>query len=289
MLQTVREKLMDIGINVCNIRLNGSAATHVLSDDVNPAYKDLDLIFAIDFPESDVDSVDLGNCSFQRFDSSTILNDKENVVQKQEYTQLSSISAVRPTSLITGKRTSFIKQPEMGTCDIEVSLLDDSGYTSCESSVSSAPHSPLTLPSTMSSSFLSPRTRHKRDFRPRAGSLESSSSTSSSILDDNRQQGTSQILLHHLAQHQKDQCWQEIKDTVMGILLDYLPHGVNKSKMGSCVMANAYVDKMVKVAKETDKWSLISLNNDTGQLFFYLDGTLSYYVHTYIIYKFGHF
>lgn len=251
----MREQLTGIGVNVRHIRLNGSAATHVLSDDINPAYKDLDLIFSIDFPDDEIDGLDLENGTYPRCEPLINLDDRDS--------RSLSDSTTRPTSLTGPKRKPCAKQSDIGACDIEVSLLDDSGYTSCESSISSAPPSPLTLPLSISNSLLSPRSRHRRDFRPRAGSLESSSSASS-IIEDGRHRGSSLVLLQHLSQHQRDQCWQEIKDTVMGILLDYLPHGVNKSKMGSCVMANAYVDKMVKVAKESDKWSLISLNNDTG-------------------------
>ena len=242
----------------------------MLSDDINPAYKDLDLIFSIDFPEDDIDGLELENrTSYPKCDPLISIDDHDSRDHLPD-------PVVRPTTLTSSKRKSFVKNPEIGACDIEVSLLDDSGYTSCESSISSAPPSPLTLPLTISNSLLTPRSRHRRDFRPRAGSLESSSSASSVVEDHGRHRGSSLVLLHHLTQHQRDQCWQEIKDTVMGILLDYLPHGVNKSKMGSCVMANAYVDKMVKVAKESDKWSLISLNNDTGNLVLY---TLSLVLH----------
>uniref|UniRef100_H2Z3D3 polynucleotide adenylyltransferase n=1 Tax=Ciona savignyi TaxID=51511 RepID=H2Z3D3_CIOSA len=56
-----------------------------------------------------------------------------------------------------------------------------------------------------------------------------------------------------------------IKDTVMEILLELLPEGVMLGKMTNVVLGGAYVQKMVKVANEADKWSLISLNNNTGR------------------------
>lgn len=44
-------RLKNEGILVPSVRLNGSAATHVLSDDGKHPYKDLDLIFSIDLSE----------------------------------------------------------------------------------------------------------------------------------------------------------------------------------------------------------------------------------------------
>ena len=59
---------------------------------------------------------------------------------------------------------------------------------------------------------------------------------------------------------------QKIKHCVLGCLLDFLPEGVNKEKMSSCSMKEAYVQKMVKVCNEHgDKWSLISLSNNKGR------------------------
>lgn len=59
---------------------------------------------------------------------------------------------------------------------------------------------------------------------------------------------------------------QKIKNCVLGCLLDYLPEGVNKEKMSSCSLKEAYVQKMVKVCNERgDRWSLISLSNNKGK------------------------
>ena len=59
---------------------------------------------------------------------------------------------------------------------------------------------------------------------------------------------------------------QKIKSCVLGCLLDFLPDGVNKEKMNSCNLKEAYVQKMVKVCNEHgDKWSLISLLNNKGK------------------------
>lgn len=59
---------------------------------------------------------------------------------------------------------------------------------------------------------------------------------------------------------------QKIKNCVLGCLVDFLPDGVNKEKMSSCSLKEAYVQKMVKVCNEHgDKWSLISLSNNKGK------------------------
>lgn len=58
---------------------------------------------------------------------------------------------------------------------------------------------------------------------------------------------------------------QKIKNCVLNCLLDFLPDGVNKEKMSSCSLKEAYVQKMVKVCNEHgDRWSLISLSNKKG-------------------------
>uniref|UniRef100_A0A7N6FGC3 polynucleotide adenylyltransferase n=1 Tax=Anabas testudineus TaxID=64144 RepID=A0A7N6FGC3_ANATE len=59
--------------------------------------------------------------------------------------------------------------------------------------------------------------------------------------------------------------FQVIKESVLGCLLDCLPAGVNRERISSATMKEAYVQKMVKVFNEHDKWSLISLSNNSGK------------------------
>nr|XP_023672135.1 proteoglycan 4-like [Paramormyrops kingsleyae] len=59
--------------------------------------------------------------------------------------------------------------------------------------------------------------------------------------------------------------FQIIKEVVLGCLLDFLPRGVNKDKITALTMKEAYVQKMVKVFNEHDRWSLISLSNNSGK------------------------
>lgn len=52
---------------------------------------------------------------------------------------------------------------------------------------------------------------------------------------------------------------------MLGCLLDCLPAAVNRERISSATMKEAYVQKMVKVFNEYDRWSLISLSNNSGK------------------------
>lgn len=59
---------------------------------------------------------------------------------------------------------------------------------------------------------------------------------------------------------------ERIKTAVLDSLLGFLPDGVNKNKISSCVLKEGYVKKLVKVNQpDGDLWSLISLNNNRGK------------------------
>ncbi|KAI1897259.1 hypothetical protein AGOR_G00081470 [Albula goreensis] len=59
--------------------------------------------------------------------------------------------------------------------------------------------------------------------------------------------------------------FQIVKDIVLDCLLDFLPEGVNKEKITPLTLKEAYVQKMVKVCNDSDRWSLISLSNNRGK------------------------
>ncbi|XP_014347599.1 terminal nucleotidyltransferase 5C [Latimeria chalumnae] len=59
--------------------------------------------------------------------------------------------------------------------------------------------------------------------------------------------------------------FQTVKDVVLDCLLDFLPKCVNKEKITALTMKEAYVQKMVKVSTDHDRWSLISLSNNSGK------------------------
>ncbi|KAG7463558.1 hypothetical protein MATL_G00177800 [Megalops atlanticus] len=59
--------------------------------------------------------------------------------------------------------------------------------------------------------------------------------------------------------------FQLVKEVVLGTLLDFLPGGVNTEKITPATLKEAYVQKLVKVSAEPDRWSLISLCNNDGR------------------------
>nr|XP_060612288.1 terminal nucleotidyltransferase 5D [Anolis sagrei ordinatus] len=62
-----------------------------------------------------------------------------------------------------------------------------------------------------------------------------------------------------------EQEFQVVKESVLNCLLDFLPKCVNKEKITAQTMKDAYVQKMVKVSTDHDRWSLISLSNNSGK------------------------
>lgn len=222
-----------IGVKVHDIRLNGSAATHVLSDHVTPAYKDLDLIFSIDFPN--INEVFVG--SGKQLSGSHPKRLEKNV-----------------TATHSNDSTSSYSQSKKSVSD-DCCSLDDSGYTSSGSSVGS---------DLMSSGSSSPTFAPMSKSLARTTSIESISSSNSFPLNSRFcSTGVHPVPYHHY-HHTDHQVWQEIKDATLDILLKFLPQNICHNGMRNGFVGNAYVRKMVKVAHDSDRWSLISLNNNSG-------------------------
>lgn len=59
--------------------------------------------------------------------------------------------------------------------------------------------------------------------------------------------------------------FDRVKSSVLRALVDLLPEGVSRKRMTPCSIKEAYVSKMVKVNKDGDRWSLISLGTLPGQ------------------------
>ncbi|CAI6364474.1 unnamed protein product [Macrosiphum euphorbiae] len=59
--------------------------------------------------------------------------------------------------------------------------------------------------------------------------------------------------------------FDRVKSAVLRALVDLLPEGVSRKRMTPCSIKEAYVSKMVKVNKDGDRWSLISLGTLPGQ------------------------
>ncbi|XP_064836213.1 terminal nucleotidyltransferase 5A-like [Oncorhynchus masou masou] len=60
-----------------------------------------------------------------------------------------------------------------------------------------------------------------------------------------------------------DKTFRVVKDVVLDSLVDFLPPGL--SRVSPMTLKEAYVQKLVKVCNDTDRWSLISLSNNTGK------------------------
>jgi hypothetical protein len=58
--------------------------------------------------------------------------------------------------------------------------------------------------------------------------------------------------------------YDRVRTAVLDSLLEFLPEGVNRTRLTSTSLKEAYIHKMVKVA-EQDRWSLISLSNNRGR------------------------
>jgi len=59
--------------------------------------------------------------------------------------------------------------------------------------------------------------------------------------------------------------WTIIRDTVMTVILSQLPTDVKRDRLTTEVLLAAYVNKLIKINNENDKWSLISLTNNKGR------------------------
>ncbi|XP_043765319.1 terminal nucleotidyltransferase 5B [Cervus elaphus] len=59
--------------------------------------------------------------------------------------------------------------------------------------------------------------------------------------------------------------FQLTKEVVLACLLDFLPAGVSRAKITPLTLKEAYVQKLVKVCTDADRWSLISLSNKSGK------------------------
>ena len=62
-----------------------------------------------------------------------------------------------------------------------------------------------------------------------------------------------------------DRAFRLVRDVVLDCLVDFLPDGVCRERITALALKEAYVQKLVKVCGDADRWSLISLSNNTGK------------------------
>ena len=53
----------------------------------------------------------------------------------------------------------------------------------------------------------------------------------------------------------------------MTVILSQLPTDVKRDRLTTEVLLSAYVNKLIKINNENDKWSLISLTNNKGNFY----------------------
>ncbi|XP_062394494.1 terminal nucleotidyltransferase 5A [Sardina pilchardus] len=102
------------------------------------------------------------------------------------------------------------------------------------------------------------RNIHVRDVRLNG-------SAASHVLHEDTGLGYKDLDLIFCADLKSETEFQMVKDIVLDCLLDFLPVGVNKEKITPLTLKEAYVQKMVKVCNDSDRWSLISLSNNRGK------------------------
>ncbi|KAG1960728.1 terminal nucleotidyltransferase 5Ab [Rhinichthys klamathensis goyatoka] len=90
-------------------------------------------------------------------------------------------------------------------------------------------------------------------------------SAASHVLHEDSGLGYKDLDLIFCADLKGEVAFQTVKDIVLDCLLDFLPEGVNKEKITPVTLKEAYVQKMVKVCNDSDRWSLISLSNNSGK------------------------
>ncbi|XP_061560992.1 terminal nucleotidyltransferase 5A-like [Phycodurus eques] len=90
-------------------------------------------------------------------------------------------------------------------------------------------------------------------------------SAASYVLHEDSGLGWNDLDLIFCAELKGEKEFQMVKDLVLDCLLDLLPEEVNKEKITALTLKEAYVQKMVKVCNDSDRWSLISLYNNRGK------------------------
>lgn len=90
-------------------------------------------------------------------------------------------------------------------------------------------------------------------------------SAASHVLHEDSGLGYKDLDLIFCADMKGESDFQTVKDIVLDCLLDFLPEGVNKERISPLTLKEAYVQKMVKVCNDSDRWSLISLSNNRGK------------------------
>ncbi|KAA0702855.1 putative nucleotidyltransferase FAM46A [Triplophysa tibetana] len=104
-----------------------------------------------------------------------------------------------------------------------------------------------------------------REQRIHLRDLRLNGSAASHVLHEDSGLGYKDLDLIFCADLKGENQFQMVKNIVLDSLFDFLPEGVKKEKITPLTLKEAYVQKMVKVCNDSDRWSLISLSNNRGK------------------------
>ncbi|XP_051844051.1 terminal nucleotidyltransferase 5B [Antechinus flavipes] len=96
-------------------------------------------------------------------------------------------------------------------------------------------------------------------------SVRLNGSAASHVLHQDNGLGYKDVDLIFRVDLQDEAAFQLVRDVVLDCLLDLLPACVNRTKITPQTLTEAYVQKLVKVSTDADRWSLISLSNNSGK------------------------
>jgi hypothetical protein len=246
LIQEVHSRLRDAKVGIIDVRLNGGAATHVISEGVL-GFKDLDVIFTIDVPPIPHHS-----------------NRNQNRQRK------------------FSSRNSTNHNAENGSRNDPNNSKTSTTSSYSSSSTASPALTPSKVPSSSTAAGSSPPCKTTFDpANPRIGesSLTCRSAPTTKKGNKSGNGGNGQSTRNNTSKKSYrnfskidyrqaidgDERWRIIRDTVMSVLLSQLPSDVRKDRLTTEMISSAYVNKLVKINNEHDRWSLVSLSNDKGR------------------------
>lgn len=119
--------------------------------------------------------------------------------------------------------------------------------------------------STCSSSSSSSSADSSDDTSFLVNSIRLNGGAASHVLTTDTQPYNDLDLIFNISLSRGNRDFDRVKSAVLKSLVDLLPEGVSRKRMTPCSIKEAYVSKMVKVNKDGDRWSLISLGTLPGQ------------------------
>lgn len=120
-------------------------------------------------------------------------------------------------------------------------------------------------PSSSSAAAVVDETAAADDASFHVNSIRLNGGAASHVLTTDTQPYNDLDLIFNISLSRGNRDFDRVKSAVLKSLVDLLPAGVSRKRMTPCSIKEAYVSKMVKVNKDGDRWSLISLGTLPGQ------------------------